>query len=421
MEALALAGRPTAQKLTYVVPGDRRATACGHQMPTATARGSCRSRGHPYALARLVERRVVYFIRSITTQNLEPSQIGRVRAAGGTPKPVTTTTRRAVYPAPARDGSGLLYSANPTSSELALWWMPVSGTPVRITTGVGDYAEARLSTDIRTLVASVNQDRRSLWVVSIADGNVPDVKVLTQGSSGDLDPAVAPRGDRLAFSSTRTGNRHIWTSRLDGTDARELTSGDALEERPAWSPDSSTIAFVSSRGTSRAIWLVNTDGSGLRKVLDAQVIDALTWSPDGRELAYAAPSGAAPALFRVRLNGGEPFRIPTPEGATSPSWSAPAIDRLRGQCAASALGSGARRLVSSRLTGIRFRRSGPMTPGFQRSGELVSWSIRDRTSTRKPGVRSLDAERRQRKAAAASRLRRASESEDWHGCRDRCG
>jgi Tol biopolymer transport system component len=100
-----------------------------------------------------------------------------------------------------------------------------------------------------------------------------------------------------------------------------VTTGDTVDEHPAWSPDSSTIAFVSSRGTARAIWLVSPDGSGLRKVIDAQVIDQLTWSTDGSEVAYSAPEGKVPSIFRVRVSGGQPVRVPTPQGATSPSWS----------------------------------------------------------------------------------------------------
>jgi TolB protein len=263
----------------------------------------------------------IYYVRSVASQNMEPSEIYRVPISGGSPEAVVATTRRAVNPWPAKDGSGLLYSANLTSSELALWWLPAKGSAVRVTTGAGDYMEARMSADKRTLIAAFNQDRRSLVVVGLAEGSPSDVRALTQGSSGDFDPAAAPSGDRLAFSSSRNGNRHIWTSRLDGTDAREVTTGDTVDEHPAWSPDSSTIAFVSSRGTARAIWLVAPDGSGLRKLIDAQVIDQLTWSPDGSEVAYAAPKGKEPSIFRVRVSGGQPVRLPTPEGATSPSWS----------------------------------------------------------------------------------------------------
>jgi len=262
-----------------------------------------------------------YYIRSVAPWNVEPSEIYRVPTAGGPAEPVVTTSRRAIYPWPSRDGLGLLYSANPTSVELSLWWKPFDGRPVRLTTGVGDYSGARLSADGRTMVASVNQVRQSLSAITTVDGAVR-VTRITEGSSGDADPAVSPAGDRVAFSSIRNGNRNIWTSRLDGTDARQVTSGIAIDERPAWSHDGSTIAFVSSRGDARAIWVVNADGGALRRVIEAQALNTVTWSPDGREIAYAAPAGSVPALFRVPVAGGAPVRIPTPGGATSPAWSA---------------------------------------------------------------------------------------------------
>jgi Tol biopolymer transport system component len=81
----------------------------------------------------------VFYIRSIVTQNMEPSEIYRVPAAGGTPEAFVATSRRATTPWPAKDGTGLLYSANPTSSELALWWMYPTGSAARVTTGAGDY------------------------------------------------------------------------------------------------------------------------------------------------------------------------------------------------------------------------------------------------------------------------------------------
>jgi Tol biopolymer transport system component len=314
---------PDGKKLVYIRPGG----SAGDRIEVSDADGENArvlvplSGGiHAHWPAWSGDGKTIYFLRSISTQNLEPSEIYRVDVAGGPAEPVVSTTRRAVYPSPASDGSGLLYSANPDSPELALWWMPTGGQPVRLTTGIGEYSEARMSSDKRTVVATVNQDRRSLMAVPLV-GAASELTELTPGSSGDLDPAISPRGDRIAFSSTRSGSRRIWTSRLDGSDARELTSGDAIDERPAWSPDGSTIAFVSSRGPSRAIWRVAADGSDLRKVVDAQVIDVVTWSPDGSELAYSAPSGTAPAIFRVHVSGGDPVRVATPEGATSPSWS----------------------------------------------------------------------------------------------------
>ena len=191
------------------------------------------------------------------------------------------TSRRASFPFPLVEG--LVYSANPSSVDLALWWKPWNGDPVRLTTGIGEYAEARLSADRRRMLATMYQSRRALWTVSIDDA-APKPALLTRAASGDSDPAWSPRGDRLAFSSTRSGDRNIWTARVDGSDARQVTIGEAIDDRPSWSPDGSQLAFVSSRGGERGIWIVGADGGVPRRVAVAKVLNTVTWSPTGREL-----------------------------------------------------------------------------------------------------------------------------------------
>src|SRR5262249_11497718 len=153
------------------------------------------------------------------------------------------------------DGNGLIYAANPSTAELGLWWRPPNGGPARrLTSGIGEYAEPRISADGRTLVATLYDVRQSLIRVEVAQ-NFGAMKFLTEGYTGDLDPAVDPAADRLVFSSSRTGIRHLWTARLDGSNARPLTSGDSLDERPSVSPDGRQIAFVSDRDGARALWL----------------------------------------------------------------------------------------------------------------------------------------------------------------------
>lgn len=263
----------------------------------------------------------IYFSRSATSANSEPTEIASIPADGGVEEQVVGTSRRAVFPFPSKDGRGLLYGANPATVDLALWWKPPSGPPVRVSMGVGEYAEARLSSDGTRMVATVYELKRSLVLLPIA-GTAVRPQRLTSGFTGDMDPSVSPRGDRLAFSSTRTGDRTIWVSRLDGSDARQVTAGTAFDERPQWSPDGSSIAFVSSREGQRGIWTVPAEGGPPRRVVSANALGTITWSPDGREIVYAASDGAAPALFRVALGGGAPVRVPTPTAATAPQWSA---------------------------------------------------------------------------------------------------
>ena len=321
---LAVRWSPDGKRIAYMVPGG----SAGDSLWVADATGEHSkeivplSGGiHTHWPSWSADGRFVYFNYGVNSSNFEPTEIFRVSVAGGAPERVIATSRRAIYPCPSPDGRGLLYSSNPLGVELSLWWKPFDGDPVRVTTGVGDYAEARLSRDGRSMVATVYQGRQSL-VTLAAGGESPSTVPLSAGATGDSDPVFSLRSDRIAFSSTRGGDRNIWTARPDGTDARLVTSGAAIDERPAWSPDATKIAFVSSRGGERSVWVSDVDGGAPRRVVKAQVLDTITWSPDGQEVVYSAPIGEVPGLFRVPVSGGAPRRIPTPGGATAPAWSA---------------------------------------------------------------------------------------------------
>ena len=147
--------------------------------------------------------------------------------------------------------------------------------------------------------------------------------MLTRGDTGDLDPAVAPRGpNRLIFTSTRGGSRHLWTALPDGSDPRPLTSGMSLDERPAVSPDGRLVAFISDRGGKPGIWLIGIEGGTPQFLAPAtDVIDMLTWSPDGRQIAYAVAGGYLPELRVMSLVDRRSRKLQTPAAASAPAWS----------------------------------------------------------------------------------------------------
>ena len=320
---LAVRWSPDGQRITYLVPGG----SLGDSIWVADATGERStellpvSGGiHAHWPTWSADGRYVFFHRGVNSSGREPTEVWRVPVSGGPAERVIATSRRAVFPCPSADGRGLLYSSNPNSVELSLWWKPTGQDPVRITTGVGEYAEARLSSDGRSMVATAYTLRQSLATVSV-EGEAAIIAPLTPAAMGDIDPVLSPRGDRLVFSSVRGGDRNIWTARPDGTDPRSITAGTAIDERPSWSPDGTRIAFVSSRGGQRSLWVIDADGGIPRHICNAQVLDTVTWSPDGSALVYAAPSGRVQSLFTVPASGGVPRRIPTPTGATAPSWS----------------------------------------------------------------------------------------------------
>jgi serine/threonine protein kinase/Tol biopolymer transport system component len=265
--------------------------------------------------------RSVYFIHTYQPWNTEQSEIYRVTAAGGAPEPVVRSIRRAVYPVPL-PGGDLLFSANPESVDLGLWWQPGRGGPaVPLTTGLGEYMEPRLSSDGRRLVAMVLEQRQSLVEIDVRSRR-PAVRPLTDGYGGDIDPSYDPASDRIVFSSTRSGHRNLWIARQDGTDARPLTSETVSDWHPIFSPDGRRIAFVSDRGGRWGIWVVSADGGAPRLLTPAIVFDSISWSPDGSRILFVKPaSDRSTVLSTVSVADGTVQPFPTPAAAIAPSWS----------------------------------------------------------------------------------------------------
>jgi Tol biopolymer transport system component len=264
---------------------------------------------------------LIYFMRPITTGfNLDQTEIYRVDVAGGAPQPVVSTLRRAMFP--LFDPSGaLIYAADTTGTDVGLWWKPPgSDAARRITFGLGDYMEPRVSADGRAIVATRYDNRQLLVRIDATRAQFGRVTPLTDGYGGDLDPSLA-RAGRLVFSSTRDGNRHLWTADPDGRNVRPLTSGPAQDYRPAMSPDGTTVAFISDRGGQRGIWLIAASGGAPRKLVDAAPVSGLDWSRSGTEIVYAAAAGAWPGLWSVSIADGTSRRISTPNVPGEPRWS----------------------------------------------------------------------------------------------------
>jgi serine/threonine protein kinase len=268
----------------------------------------------------------VYYMQPATTGfNLDQTEIYRVAASGGSPERVVTTLTRAMFPVP-RPG-GLIYSADSTNVELGIWWRPFRGIAQRLTFGLGEYAEPRVSDDGRVLVATRYENRRALVRIDTSGPQAGRSTPLTDGFGGDLDPTWVPTSNRVAFSSTRDGVRHLWTANIDGSDLRPLTSGSSQDERAALSPDGQTVAFVSNRGGQRGIWLIAAAGGPPRKLVNVSPVSSLSWSRDGTAVVYAAGAGTWPGLWSVSVADGQTRQIAAPGAVGEPVWS-PTSDRI---------------------------------------------------------------------------------------------
>ena len=94
---------------------------------------------------------------------------------------------------------------------------------------------------------------------------------------------------KIAFtSSCSAATSSINVMNADGSGQTRLTNNAAGDYYPAWSPDGARIAFVSTRDGNRQIYVMNADGSNqTRLTFVSSVDDDPSWSPDGTQFALA--------------------------------------------------------------------------------------------------------------------------------------
>jgi eukaryotic-like serine/threonine-protein kinase len=110
---------------------------------------------------------------------------------------------------------------------------------------------------------------------------------LTAGSGWQAEPAIAPEGSLVAYTSNESGNPDIWLLDLRGGTSVRLTDDPSTDRSPAWFPDGSSLAFVSDRQGRPSIWKVSRLGGSASLVMENADDPAI--SPDGLSIAFGRP------------------------------------------------------------------------------------------------------------------------------------
>jgi Tol biopolymer transport system component len=200
-----------------------------------------------------------------------------------------------------------------------IWMMDADGTgAVALTTQVfADHrssAQATWTHDGGSIVFVRMDDDLGPEIYRMgADGSNPTRLTTTSPQADDLQPSVAPDG-RIAFTSDRANTLYegfdIYVMNANGSGVGRLTfdGGDPDDPtaprhdslNPAWSPDGSRIAFDTTRDGNREVYVINADGTGLVDVSNHESSDyAPAWSPDGTQLTFTSTRAGQVDIWAV--------------------------------------------------------------------------------------------------------------------------
>ncbi len=141
-----------------------------------------------------------------------------------------------------------------------------------------------------------------LWAVYkdfdiyVADSKGKIIKQLTDAPGYDAEATVSPKGDKIVFTSDRSGDLELWIMDIDGKNQKQITTGLGYDGGAFFSPDGKRLVFRASRPkteeeikeykdllaqhlvapTNMEIYTCNIDGSDLKQIT---TLGKANWAP----------------------------------------------------------------------------------------------------------------------------------------------
>jgi TolB protein len=184
----------------------------------------------------------------------------------------------------------------------------------RLGGGINGIAESKIA------FISSRTGNKEVWIM---DYDGAGQRALTTLGSISLSPRLSPDGTRVAFSSFVRGRSEIAMYSLELGRMVTFPRFDGTNVSPAWSPDGKQLAFSSSMRGDPEIFIAEANGANARRVTAFRGSDVSpVWNPKtGAQIAFVSGRTGLPQIYIMDADGTNLQRITETGYAVSPSWS----------------------------------------------------------------------------------------------------
>ena len=249
--------------------------------------------------------------------------------------------------------------------------------------------------DTRIAYVSTGGDRFKEIYVSHLDGT--EKKKVTDNRTINLFPSWAPDGNRLVYTSYKTGKPQVLGINLFTNRETPISTPEELYLRGQWSPDGEYLAIPVEREQNVDLYLLNPGGHIVERLTSHRSIDiSPTWSPAGDRIAFVSERHGSPQLYILTVATGAIRRL-TFKGSynQSPDWS-PTGDRI----AFTGRSNGVLNIFTIRPDGreqrmITSNRHNDEDPSWAPDGRFIAFAS-DRSGSRRIYTMRMDGESQRR-------------------------
>ena len=156
------------------------------------------------------------------------------------------------------------------------------------------------------------------------DADGANLVQLTHDGGISVSPCLSPDGQSLVYTGYQSGYPDVYRITLGSGARTRILKFPGTNSGARFSPDGGRLAVTLSKDGNPEIYITSAGGGSPRRLTRTRGVESSpTWSPDGSEIIFSSDEGGSPQLYRLPASGGSPARLATGSTYnTEPDWSA---------------------------------------------------------------------------------------------------